>query len=100
MNSVFTVKPADIFLAYLLLINLGSFVLFGIDKFKAKHHLWRISEKTLFLSAILGGSFGARLGMEVFRHKTKHKSFVIGIPIIFLLQVILVILVIYSSQFK
>ncbi|MCU6733612.1 DUF1294 domain-containing protein [Diplocloster agilis] len=73
-------------LAYLLLINLVGFALMGIDKSKAIRHKWRIPEKMLFLSAILGGSVGARIGMSVFRHKTKHKSFTIGIPVIFLVE--------------
>lgn len=81
----------DWFLLYLLLINLAGFCLFGVDKWKAVHQKWRIPEKTLFAVAILGGSFGARLGMTVFRHKTKHRSFTIGIPMIFLVQCVLVI---------
>lgn len=81
----------SIFILYLLLINLLAFFLMGIDKQKAKKNQWRIAEKTLFLIAILGGSFGMRVGMEVFRHKTKHKTFTIGIPTIFLLQVILLL---------
>lgn len=83
---------------YILLINVAAFVLFGIDKWKATHQKWRIPEKTLFLVAGLGGSFGARLGMSVFRHKTKHRSFTIGIPMIFLAQCVLVILGIWYMQ--
>lgn len=71
---------------YLLLINIAGFASMGIDKYKAVKHLWRIPEKTLFLIAILGGSIGSILGMEVFRHKTKHMSFRVGMPAIFLLQ--------------
>lgn len=77
----------SIFILYLLIINLTAFSLMGIDKQRARQNRWRIAEKTLFLVAVLGGSFGMRVGMEVFRHKTKHKTFTIGIPIIFLLQV-------------
>lgn len=79
------------FLLYILVLNLVSFFLFGLDKWKALHGRWRIPEKTLFLSAILGGSFGARLGMSVFRHKTRKRSFAIGIPLIFLAQFVLVL---------
>ena len=71
---------------YLLLINLLAFALMGIDKKKARRHKWRIPEKTLFLSALLGGSVGAIAGMQFFRHKTKHWYFVIGMPAILVLQ--------------
>jgi len=65
------------------------------DKQKAKKGLWRIPEKTLFLISILGGSLGAILGMYIFRHKTKHWKFVIGMPLILILQVTVIILVLY-----
>ena len=71
---------------YLLLINLLAFALMGIDKEKARRHKWRIPEKTLFLSALLGGSVGAIAGMQLFRHKTKHWYFVMGMPAIRVLQ--------------
>ena len=64
------------FFYYILFINLLSFSFMGIDKYKAIHHKWRISEKTLFVSALLLGSVGSIAGMYVFRHKTKHKQFV------------------------
>lgn len=74
-------------LYYLVLVNLVSFCLMGIDKRKARKHKWRIPEKTLFLSALLGGSLGAVLGMQVFRHKTKHWYFVWGMPAILICQI-------------
>ena len=74
---------------YLLIVNIIAFCLMGIDKMKAKKKKWRIPEKTLFLSAVLGGSIGANVGMQVFRHKTKHMSFVIGMPAILILQIAL-----------
>lgn len=80
-------------IAYLLLANLAGFVLMGVDKRKAKKKQWRIPEKTLFLSAILGGSIGALYGMYLFRHKTKHKSFVFGMPAILIVQMLLVIII-------
>ena len=80
-------------IAYLVVANLIGFVLMGIDKRKAKKKQWRIPEKTLFLSAILGGSVGALYGMHLFRHKTKHKSFVFGLPAILIVQMLLVIVV-------
>ena len=73
-------------LLWLAGINLLALVLCGIDKWKARRDRWRIPEKTLFLSAILGGSIGLLVGMHLFRHKTKHKSFTIGVPLIFILQ--------------
>lgn len=78
-----------VILIYLLLVNIIAFALMGIDKSKARHHKWRIPEKTLFLSAIIGGSIGANLGMQVFRHKTKHPSFVIGMPCILIAHIAL-----------
>lgn len=73
-------------LLWLAGINLLALVLCGIDKWKARRDRWRIPEKTLFLSAILGGSVGLLVGMHLFRHKTKHKSFTIGVPLIFIFQ--------------
>jgi uncharacterized membrane protein YsdA (DUF1294 family) len=70
----------------------------GIDKSKAKHHAWRIPEKELFLISLLGGSIGTWAGMYIFRHKTKHWYFVIGMPAILILQCVVVIWV-YSKLF-
>ena len=77
------------FTIYLVFINILAFVLMGADKAKAKRNAWRIPEKTLFLSAILGGSIGAILGMQLFRHKTRHRSFVLGMPAILAAQVVI-----------
>lgn len=77
------------FIYYWMIINIVAFFLMGIDKKKAQTGAWRIPEKTLFLSAILGGSIGSICGMQLFRHKTKHKSFVIGMPAILVVQLIL-----------
>ena len=60
-----------------------------IDKQKAKKHKWRISENTLILISILGGSIGSIIGMQLFRHKTKHVKFKLGLPIILIMQIIL-----------
>ena len=76
---------------YLLSINLLAFLLMGLDKSKARRGAWRIPERTLFLSAILGGSIGAILGMQCFRHKTRHRTFVVGMPLILILQVLLIV---------
>lgn len=67
-------------------MNLAGFISMGLDKSRAKRGEWRIPERTLFLIAVLGGSLGSVLGMQVFRHKTRHKQFVIGMPVILLLQ--------------
>jgi uncharacterized membrane protein YsdA (DUF1294 family) len=72
----------------LLTFNLLTFIIYGIDKFKAKKSKWRIPESTLLLLAVFGGSIGAWLGLQVWRHKTQHKKFYIGIPMILTLQVI------------
>ncbi len=82
-----------LFGAYLLGINLLAFALMGVDKHRAKRNLWRISERALFLSALLGGSLGAICGMRFFHHKTKHWYFVYGMPLILLLQIVLLALV-------
>lgn len=63
--------------------------MYGIDKWKAQRKRWRISEKMLFLLAIIGGSLGALAGMYTFHHKTLHKKFVIGVPLILVIQVII-----------
>ena len=73
---------------YLLLINLSGFILMGLDKKRAKKGLWRIPEKTLFITALLGGSIGSIIGMQHFRHKTKHTSFVVGMPCILIIQIV------------
>lgn len=74
-------------LYYLALINVITFLMYGIDKLKAKKGKWRIPETTLLLFAIMGGSIGAWLGIKVWHHKTMHKKFKYGIPIILALQV-------------
>lgn len=74
---------------YLAVMNLTGFFLMGWDKHCAKKGRRRVPERTLFVTALLGGSVGALAGMYVFRHKTKHLSFVIGIPLILILQLLL-----------
>jgi len=71
---------------YLLIINVVTFFVYGIDKNKAKKQKWRIPEATLLLLAAVGGSIGALCGMSYFRHKTKHMKFTIGVPVILLVQ--------------
>ncbi|WP_337779689.1 DUF1294 domain-containing protein [Prevotellamassilia timonensis] len=74
---------------YLLAINAVTFIVYGIDKYKAKKAKWRISEATLLLLAVLGGSVGAWVGMRIWHHKTMHKKFKYGIPAILLIQIAL-----------
>lgn len=76
---------------YLLAINFITFIVYGVDKYKAKKAKWRIPEATLLLMAVIGGSIGAWLGMKVWHHKTLHKKFKYGIPAILLLQIIAII---------
>ena len=76
---------------YLLIINIITFIIYGIDKYKSIKHKYRISEKTLIILAILGGSFGAFLGMITFHHKTQKRVFIILIPLIMLIWVYILI---------
>lgn len=78
-------------LTYFAAINLIGFALMGIDKYKAKKRAFRIPEATLFIIAIIGGSIGSILGMYTFRHKTRHRSFVYGMPFILIVQIALII---------
>jgi uncharacterized membrane protein YsdA (DUF1294 family) len=74
----------------LLVLNAITFFVYGIDKWKAKKGEWRISEATLLILAIIGGSIGAWLGIKVWHHKTMHKKFKYGVPAIIVLQLIAV----------
>ena len=71
---------------YFIAMNLIGLFVMALDKNKAKRHAWRIPEKVLFLVSLLGGSLGTWAGMYLFHHKTKHWYFVIGMPLIFLVQ--------------
>ena len=85
----------QILLVYLLLVNAAGFLLMLVDKIKAKRNLWRIPEATLMGVAAIGGSIGAIAGMNLFRHKTKHAKFYIGLPVILSLQIVAVICVVF-----
>lgn len=78
-------------IVYLIIVNIAGLSVMGIDKRRAVRHEWRIPEKTLFLCSLLGGSAGTWAGMYLFHHKTKHWYFVIGMPLILILQLLLVI---------
>ena len=74
---------------YLIIINILSFILYGIDKLKDIKKEERISEKTLILIGILGGSIGSLIGMNLFRHKTKKLKFIISLPLILIIHIII-----------
>ena len=78
---------------YLIIINVVTFLVYGIDKALAKQGCWRISEATLLTLAVIGGCIGALLGMKVWRHKTLHKKFKYGLPLILLTQIALIYLI-------
>ena len=84
----------QILTTYLVLVNAWAFVLMLADKLKAKKGAWRIPEATLIGSALLGGSIGAIAGMYLFRHKTRHIKFSLGLPLILAAQLILTLLII------
>ena len=83
----------EIVIVYLVVINVATFLTYGIDKWKAKKSRWRIREASLLGLAVLGGSIGAWLGMKVWHHKTMHKKFKYGLPLILLAQIALMYLI-------
>ena len=78
-----------VLIIYLVVINVITFIVYGLDKWKARHSQWRISEAMLLGLAVIGGSIGALSGMQVWRHKTKNKKFKYGVPLILLAQIFL-----------
>ena len=76
-------------ICYIVVINLVSLMMFGIDKYKARRGQWRIAEATLLAVAAIGGSIGARMGMKVWHHKTLHSKFRYGVPIMLLAHIAL-----------
>lgn len=87
-------------LAYIAIVNVVTFVMYGIDKLKAKKNWWRIPEATLLWMAVIGGTIGAWTGMKVWHHKTLHKKFKYGVPAILIVQLLLVATAIYLLYFK
>ena len=77
----------DTLIIYVIVVNVAAFLMYGIDKWNARKGLWRISEKTLLGIAAVGGSVGAYAAMQMFRHKTKKPKFYIGVPLIFAIQI-------------
>ena len=92
MENIFTVQNIII---YFVIINILGFLIMFIDKQKAKKGKWRIPEKTLFIITGLGGGIGTIAGMYIFRHKTQKVAFVIGFPLITILEIIAVIYFIF-----
>ena len=88
MENIFTARNIII---YLIIINLIGFLIMYIDKQKAKKGRWRIPEKTIFLITLLGGGIGTISGMYIFRHKTQKLNFIIGLPLITILEIIAII---------
>ena len=84
-----------VLLIYLVIINIAAFLLYALDKAKAKLRQWRISEACLISAALIGGSVGALLAMYLLRHKTKHPKFTVGVPLILILQI-----AVYSLLFR
>ena len=78
---------------YLIVVNASAFLLMLIDKVKAKKKMWRIPERVLLGVSAIGGSVGGLLGMQVFRHKTKHPQFAIGIPVMLAVHIVVAVLV-------
>lgn len=85
----------SIILIYLIIINVITFFIYGLDKKKAKQGKWRIRESTLLGLAAIGGSIGAWLGMKVWHHKTQHIQFKYGVPLILFVQIVLIGLIWY-----
>ncbi len=86
-------KAISFFTLYVIIVNIAGFALMGIDKAKARRRAFRIPEARLFGIALLGGSLGSIAGMYVFRHKTRHWYFVLGMPAILILQVAILLLI-------
>ena len=84
---------ANALLYYLIVITIVTFLVYGIDKWKAKQGSWRISEASLLILAVIGGSIGALFGMKVWHHKTMHKKCKYGLPLILLAQIALIYLI-------
>ena len=98
-----TIKLEDIFttqniIIYLIVINIIGFLIMFIDKQKAKKGAWRIPEKTIFIITALEGGIGTIAGMYLFRHKTQKLNFIIGLPLITILEIILAIYYLFFNK--
>ena len=79
-----------ILMYYLIAVNVAAWIMYGLDKWKARSGKWRISERNLLIVALIGGSVGALAGMLMFRHKTKKPKFVVGIPVMLVVHCVIV----------
>ena len=90
-------NPITFIIIYLIIVNIVGFAIMGIDKRKAIKRSFRVPEATLFIIALIGGSLGSIIGMRVFRQKTRHWYFVVGMPAILLIQIALLVFLLTSS---
>lgn len=90
-DTLIHMNAITLIIIYLAAINFISFVIMGVDKYKARKRAWRIPESTLFVLALIGGSIGSIAGMHLFHHKTRHWYFLYGMPAILIVQVLIVI---------
>ncbi|HHV96736.1 MAG TPA: DUF1294 domain-containing protein [Clostridiaceae bacterium] len=90
----------EIIIIVLLLVNLFGFVLVAMDKRRAKKRMWRIPEKSFFIISALGGFPGVYTGLFIFRHKTKHIKFTIGLPLIFIIQLVILYYLFFAKKFQ
>ena len=93
-----TLSLLHIALIYLVVINVVTFFVYGIDKWKAKKFMWRVSEAALLGLAVVGGSIGAWLGMKTWHHKTLHRKFKFGVPVIIIVQLALIGYILYRFE--
>lgn len=85
-----------ILMYYLIAVNVAAWIMYGLDKWKARSGKWRISERNLLIVALIGGSVGALAGMLMFRHKTKKPKFVVGIPVMLVVHCVIVAAVVFG----
>lgn len=90
-------STSTLILIYFVVTNILGFASMGIDKLKAKNHAWRIPEARLFFYAAIGGALGSFLGMKIFRHKTRHWYFVIGIPALLVVWLVLLGFLVFGN---
>lgn len=84
-----------LFIIYLIVVNIVAFIVYAFDKYQSQHDRWRISEATLLWMTVAGGGIGSLAGMYIWRHKTKHKLFTIGVPLIMFVEFVLTNMVLY-----
>ena len=92
--------PLKQIIIYLIVINVATFITYGIDKYKARRAMWRVREASLLILAVLGGSVGAWLGMKVWHHKTQHLKFKYGVPFILFAQIALALYIFSCLGFR